>query len=69
MFKWLFRKGFKTESSVGVILDWNSRLAMVSGYRAGSVLIVIKVPVRNEVQSWEVGSPQEAINEVRESLK
>ncbi len=69
IFKWLFRRGFKKESPVGVILDWDSRLAKVCGYVPGSVAIVVKLPDRSELQNWIVRSPEEAISKVRESLK
>lgn len=62
IFRGLFRIGFRSESSTGVILDWSSRIAEVCGYKSGTVRLALKLPNSDELTTSEVHSAAEAID-------
>ncbi len=66
IFKWLFRRGFKKESKVGVILDWDSRIAKMCGYKEGKIIVAIKSPSAKDLKTWEVQTAEEAITLIQQ---
>ena len=68
IFKWLFRRGFRSEAKTGVILDWNSRISRLCGYQDGKVRLVLKLPNSEDVLFADVSSPMTALSFIRESL-
>ncbi|MEI8135204.1 MAG: hypothetical protein WCH46_09070 [bacterium] len=65
IFKWLFRKGFRSEAKTGVILDWDNRIARLCGYQEGKVRLVLKLPNSEEVFLADVNSPTTALSFIK----
>lgn len=68
IFKWLFRRGFRSEAKTGVILDFDSRIARLCGYQDGKVRLVLKLPKSEDVLFADVSSSTTAMSFIKEHL-
>jgi hypothetical protein len=68
IFQWLFRRGFKKESErLSIILDWDGQLAKSCGYSSG-VVIALKLPNVDRIETYSVTSEDDAIKRIRGHL-
>ena len=68
IFKWLFRRGFRSEAKTGVILDWDNKIARLCGYSAGKVRVALKLPNSEDLLTAEVNSPEAALSFIKGHL-